>query len=375
MSQLPLASIIVNNYNYGRFLDEAIDSALNQTYPHTEVIVVDDGSTDNSREIIASYGGQIVPLLKENGGQASGLNAGFGASRGEVIVFLDSDDILLSTAVERAVQLFSESDVIKVHWPLWEIDEHGKPTGNLQPTFALAEGDLREFVVQNGPTGYGWPPTSGNAWSRKFIKDISPIPENEYKISADIYLSVLAPVFGQMKKISEPQGCYRVHGQNNYWGNPFDSRLDGDLRRWEHSFGLLAGMLEEQGSEIDLGVWKSKSWFHQIYQSIQKISAVVPSQNSFILVDENQWETGEFIAGRRRIPFLERDGQYWGPPADDETAIREFERLRQAGASFMVFAWPAFWWLDYYSGLHEYLQARYRRILKNDRLIAFDLRV
>jgi hypothetical protein len=134
-------------------------------------------------------------------------------------------------------------------------------------------------------------------------------------------------------------------------------------------------MLEEQGSEIDLGVWKSKSWFHQIYQSIQKISAVVPSQNSFILVDENQWETGEFIAGRRRIPFLERDGQYWGPPADDETAIREFERLRQAGASFMVFAWPAFWWLDYYSGLHEHLQARYRRILKNDRLIAFDLRV
>ncbi len=81
----PLASILINNYNYGRFLHEAIDSALSQTYPHTEVIVVDDGSTDNSREIIASYEDQIIPVLKENGGQASALNAGFAASRGEIV--------------------------------------------------------------------------------------------------------------------------------------------------------------------------------------------------------------------------------------------------------------------------------------------------
>lgn len=94
-----LVSIIINNYNYSQFLGEAIDSALSQTYPNTEVIVVDDGSTDNSQHLIASYATQILPLLKNNGGQASALNAGFRISRGEIIIFLDADDYLFPYAV------------------------------------------------------------------------------------------------------------------------------------------------------------------------------------------------------------------------------------------------------------------------------------
>src|SRR5258705_13856552 len=108
-----LASVIVNNYNYARFLREAIDSALDQTYRNTEVIVVDDGSTDGSREIIASYGDRIVPVLKQNGGQNSALNAGLSLSRGNVILFLDSDDVLLPTAVEAALEAFAEPGVVK----------------------------------------------------------------------------------------------------------------------------------------------------------------------------------------------------------------------------------------------------------------------
>src|SRR5262249_37192835 len=82
MSQLPSASIVINNYNYGRFLREAITSALNQTPSGVEIIVVDDGSLDDSREVIAAFGERVIPVLKENGGQASALNAGFRASRG-----------------------------------------------------------------------------------------------------------------------------------------------------------------------------------------------------------------------------------------------------------------------------------------------------
>ena len=111
MSDRDLASIIINNYNYGVFLREAVDSALNQTYLNTEVIVVDDGSTDRSREIIASYGDQIIPVLKGNGGQASAFNAGFAASRGEVVFFLDSDDILLPTA-EKTLPSSSEAPIL-----------------------------------------------------------------------------------------------------------------------------------------------------------------------------------------------------------------------------------------------------------------------
>ena len=85
-----MISIIINNYNYARFLRAAIDSALGQSYQPIEVLVVDDGSTDQSRAIIDSYGDRIRPVLKKNGGQASALNAGFAQSQGDSVIFLDA---------------------------------------------------------------------------------------------------------------------------------------------------------------------------------------------------------------------------------------------------------------------------------------------
>ncbi len=74
-----LVTILINNYNYGRFLRQAIDSALDQTYTNIEVLVVDDGSTDESRSVIYSYGDRVRAVFKENGGQASTFNAGVAA--------------------------------------------------------------------------------------------------------------------------------------------------------------------------------------------------------------------------------------------------------------------------------------------------------
>src|ERR1700733_6356835 len=88
-------TILINNYNYGRYLSKAIESALAQNYSDFEIIVVDDGSTDESREVIARYAGKIKPVLKLNGGQASAFNAGYAASRGDIICLLDSDDWFL----------------------------------------------------------------------------------------------------------------------------------------------------------------------------------------------------------------------------------------------------------------------------------------
>ncbi len=110
-----------------------------------------------------------------------------------------------------------------------------------------------------------------------------------------------------------------------------------------------------------------------LYSTTQDIAALIPPGDTFILVDDEL--LGSIMtAGHRTIPFLERDGQYWGAPPDDATAIRELERLRRSGATFIVFVWPAFWWLGYYTGLHRHLRSRFRCVLENDRLIAFDLR-
>src|SRR5579872_6996796 len=108
----PCVTVLINNYNYGRFLREAIDSALKQTYKNIEVVVVDDGSTDESREIIRGYGDRVVPVFKANGGQASAFNEGISASRGEIICFLDSDDIFHPTKVEKVVPYCKQNSMV-----------------------------------------------------------------------------------------------------------------------------------------------------------------------------------------------------------------------------------------------------------------------
>jgi hypothetical protein len=107
--------------------------------------------------------------------------------------------------------------------------------------------------------------------------------------------------------------------------------------------------------------------------TIQEIADLIPKEDRFILVDQDQLREGMGLA-KQAIPFLERSGQYWGPPPDDSTAIRELARLRESGARFVVFAWPAFWWLEYYTEFHRELCSRYRCVLKNERLVMFDLR-
>ncbi len=91
----PKVSVLVSNYNYGDYIGQAIESVLEQTYESFELISATDGSTDNSRRVVAEYCGRdyrIHLIAKENGGQASGFNAAFAASSGELICFLDSDD-------------------------------------------------------------------------------------------------------------------------------------------------------------------------------------------------------------------------------------------------------------------------------------------
>jgi hypothetical protein len=103
-----------------------------------------------------------------------------------------------------------------------------------------------------------------------------------------------------------------------------------------------------------------------------ELTKLVAVTQPFILVDDEQVRYE--LPHQRALPFLEKDGQYWGPPADDETAIRELERLRKSGARLIVFVWPSFWWLEHYPRFHEHLKKRCRRVLKNDRLVAFELR-
>ena len=374
METRPLISIIINNYNYGDFVADAIESALHQSYPFTEVIVVDDGSSDGSREIILRYKNGIVPVFQENGGQASAMNAGFNASKGEYIIFLDADDYLCLTAAEKVVEVLQESKAVKVHWPLRKIIDGNIVLSHTIPDARLAEGNLKDQLIKMGPSHSGGPPygppNSGNAWARWYIEKIFPMPEPPFKGGADNYLFVLAPLFGEIRAIWEPLGYYRLHGKNNtlkpdYMTTFFD--------RYDHCCRALSFYLHQEGIDIDPSAWPRDHWYHQIYADMKEIAALVPASDSFILVDDNYWLSGDEILGRPRILFTERNGEYWGPPADDKEAILELERDRQKGASFIVITSPAFWWLDYYTGFHDHLKNSYPCELNSDRMVVYKL--
>jgi hypothetical protein len=105
----------------------------------------------------------------------------------------------------------------------------------------------------------------------------------------------------------------------------------------------------------------------------EEIASVVPAGSKMILVDEVQWNAGEVAKNRKTLPFLERDGQFYGPPADAAAGIAELERMRAEGAEYIVFGWPAFWWFDSYPELLVHLRRSYRLVLENERLLAFQL--
>jgi glycosyltransferase involved in cell wall biosynthesis len=380
-------SVIIDNYNYERYLREAIDSALAQTYPHTEVVVVDDGSTDGSREVIAAYGDRVVPVLKENGGQASAFNTGLSqasafntglsASQGAVVLFLDADDSLVPDAVAQVVGYFDDPGVVKVHWPLWIVDDQGTRTGEVLPREPLPEGDFRERVVRDGPDSYLSMPTSGNAWSRAALERLLPLPEPDYRQGADGYLLTVTPLLGRIRAHPAPLGHYRVHGGNQFWSGTLAERIDRSLLRYERRFQSLRDILPRLGIEADAGQWRERNsyyqWLCRMRLALRELESVVPRTSRLILVDENEWGT-RAIADREILPFLEHAGEYWGPPADDATAIAEVERMRREGAEFIAFAWPAFWWLEHYAGLVDHLRGHFGCLLENDRLAVFDLR-
>jgi glycosyltransferase involved in cell wall biosynthesis len=217
-----LVSIAINNYNYGQFVREAIESALNQDYANCEVITVDDGSTDNSREIIEEYRGRVKVVFKSNGGQSSAFNAGFAHSNGEIIFFLDSDDYLMPNAVSEVVAHWKPG-ISRCHFRLMKIDSDGNRIGEMPPeNTPLASGNL--FERQLSRMGGGSVPTSGNAFSRAVLERIFPVDER-FRICADAWIFYRSAYCGDVLAIEETLGAYRVHDSNHYAGNYVGSQL------------------------------------------------------------------------------------------------------------------------------------------------------
>lgn len=212
----PLVSILINNYNYGHLIGAAIDSGLNQTYPHTEVIVVDDGSTDNSREIINSYGDRIISVLKENGGQASAFNVGFAASQGDITCLLDSDDIFLPDKVAEIVNIFRDyQDIDWCFHSLKLVDIKTNTFIKSSHNSLSQECDFRAHI-RRGKRPFSPPATSGLCFTRSLLQLMLPMPEAKHISIGDHYLKFTALALSKGFFLGKDLAIQNIHNNNAY---------------------------------------------------------------------------------------------------------------------------------------------------------------
>lgn len=207
-----LVSVVIPNYNYGAFVGSAIESALALDWPQVEVIVVDDGSTDNSRAVIAHYKDRVVAIHQENAGQAAACAAGFARARGEVVIFLDSDDLLDSSLARETAEVWRPG-VSKVQFQMKTIDEFGRDLGTVFPQYqgCPSAEDIRRWVLKT--SAYPTPPGSGNAYSRALLAQLFPL--DGLSTIADSYFLAAAPFLGDVVTVPKPLVSYRIHGQND----------------------------------------------------------------------------------------------------------------------------------------------------------------
>jgi glycosyltransferase involved in cell wall biosynthesis len=286
----PLVSILINNYNYEIYLREAIESALNQTYRNTEVIVVDDGSTDKSRDIIASYQNRVISVYKQNGGQASAFNAGFEVSQGKIICLLDSDDVWLPQKVEKVVEAFcSYPNAAVVYHRVQNIDEAGISNGKPWPPYKPIRGNISSQVAKTG----GWwpyPPSTALSFSRKFMCQVMNVPEGEYKIGADSYLADLAPFWGEVVGIDRVLSHYRIHSSHYGWSNrdkiQESIKTNRELQYYKLRISVLNDALKRLG--LDLEVSLADNWPYQLLK--YKLGGKEALLSLSLVALRNPWE-------------------------------------------------------------------------------------
>lgn len=245
----PTFSVIVNNYNYGRYVGEAVASALAQTESDREIVVVDDGSTDNSRDVLAGFGDRIRPILRSNGGQAAALNEGVRASRGSVLCFLDADDSWHPQKLASVAAAFRSSARIGLVYHRLQPVRDGKPALRPIPR-TLCSGDLSRRLARSA----GWwpyPMTSAIAVRRATWDAVGDIPDS-FRLSADAWLTGAYPFACEVASLGASLGYYRLHRNGWYRDGDDAAMLSRRASHWEASVAAVNGFLADRHSPYRL---------------------------------------------------------------------------------------------------------------------------
>ena len=221
MSNAVQISVLINNRDNARFLRRCVESALDQTRRPDEIIVYDDGSTDESLAVLESFG-SAVRVLSGRGGedtpmqnQARAIEEAFRVCRGEYIFLLDSDDAFAPNHVATYMEAFGRSErVIMVQAPLWKIDDQGQITGLEYDERRHAQDYLQHIYANHEVNIYY--PTSSLAFRRRYLEQRLPLEEGDgLPLWPDARLALIAPHFGEVATLWEPQTFWRRHSRSH----------------------------------------------------------------------------------------------------------------------------------------------------------------
>jgi glycosyltransferase involved in cell wall biosynthesis len=270
-------SIIVANYNYQDFVGAAISSALAVEWPDKEVIVVDDASTDGSRNVINAFRGKVAAYFRPKSYQLGAHIFGFEQSTGDVIIFLDADDLLEPDVMAEVAKVWRPG-VSKVQYRMNVIDATGAQLGTAIPQFPVTDDPVKLRQTFLRTMTYSTPPGSGNAYSCEFVRNAFSMVSTTIRES-DAVLLLLAPIMGEILTIRKPLARYRIHGTNTMALRSLDP---AKLRNRLQQDTELALLFKAASQRFDLPVADdplSRSFNHLQYRFASRL--VEPSAHPF----------------------------------------------------------------------------------------------
>lgn len=420
----PRVSIGLPVYDGQNFLEPAIRSLLDQTYRDFELIISDNASTDRTPEICRAHAERDARVRYSrnatNIGAAPNYNRVFEQARGRYFKWAAHDDVCRPDFLRRCVQaLESDPGAVLAFTRTATIDERDQVIKEWEARPAFAAGSPQQRFREALR-----PRETHPIWGLMRVEVLRRTPLFGSYPGHDLPLLAELALLGRFHEIPEVLFLQREHRGRSVrrydfrnphravvWYDPSKAgrlifprwrllaeyaaairraplRAGERLRCWREllpwlrgsAAALLGDLIWAMGRIPGLGK-PMRAGYRRVVHALEQarlrrvargIRAVTDDRDVVLLVGDCWFESEKFLR-RKTLPFLERGGRYFGAPADDETAIRELERMRREGATHMVFAWPSFWWLDHYTKLGEYLRSHFHTVLEDRRVVAFEL--
>ena len=201
----PLVSILTPTYNRADYLVETLESVLGQTYPNIEYIVLDDGSTDNSREILERYADRLTWESHANRGETRTVNKGWGMTHGDYIMVVNSDDPIRLTTVEKMVAFMEARPDLLVAYPYWHVIDNQSQV--------IAEDMTYEYDYADMLTTCACFPGPGALLRRRGL-ELVPARDTKYRYVADYEYWLRLGLYGPFARVPEYLATHRVHSDS-----------------------------------------------------------------------------------------------------------------------------------------------------------------